>query len=216
MSDSGGPVSALGEISLSLLQGRFICKHTAPAAFLFLSDETNFMAVHQYLSRMGIGLRRSADGEVVYAAYLDADSQERRTAISQQFRETINYIEPLVGWLGLVMACQHSTTTISPGDVIKEGALLSSIECAPALVDELSRLSSMSYFKVRTPSTKAQLSKMLEVLCEHGYLAAEQAKGSVYVATGKWSYFYEVMAFIAEHEHIDVAPEATPQQELLQ
>lgn len=208
--------SAFGGICLSLLKGGFICRHSADAAFHYLSDEANFLDMHRYLSRMGMGLRRTDDGEAIYAAYLDADSSDRRTAISKQFRQTINSLSPLVKWLQLVMACLGSSSTIAQGDVVKEGALLSSIEGAPALTAELNRISAMPPFSVKVTAPKLQLSKVMQMLVEMGYLKRAQEKGSVYVATGKWSYFYEVLDFIAEHEHIDVLPEEQSQQELLQ
>lgn len=215
MSDTGIP-SAFGDVVLLLLRGEFICRHTTDAVFHFLSDEANYEAVNQYLSRLGIGLRRTVDGEAIYSAYLDADSADRRTAIKQQFRETINHLAPLAEWLELIMAGQRSSAVLHPGDIVRESVLLAAIEGAPALSAALTKLSAGALFKVKNPAPKVQISKVLEALCVLGYLKAQQANGSTYVATGRWSYFYEVMEFIAEHERIDVAPQQPDlQQDML-
>lgn len=215
MSDVGTP-SAFGEVVLLLLRGEFVCRHASDSVFHFLSDEANFDAVNVYLGRLGIGLRRTADGETIYAAYLDADSPDRRNAIRQQFRETINHLAPLAEWLELVMAGQRSSATLHPGDIVRESILLAAIEGAPALSASLTKLSAGALFKVKNPAPKVQISKVLEILCNLGYLKAQQANGSTYVATGRWSYFYEVMDFIAEHERIDVAPQQPDlQQDML-
>lgn len=215
MSDGGTP-SAFGDVVLLLLRGDFVCRHATDTVFHFLSDEANYDAVNQYLARLGIGLRQTADGETIYAAYLDADSPDRRTAIKQQFRETINHLAPLAEWLTLVMAGQRSSAVLHPGDVVRESVLLGAIEGTPALSAAFTKLSAGSLFKSTSPAPKAQISKVLKTLCDLGYLKVQQANGSTYVATGRWSYFYEVMAFVAEHERIDVAPrQPDPQLDML-
>lgn len=208
--------SAFGDVVLLLLRGEFVCRHSEGKVFHFLSDDANFEAVNKYLNRLRISLRQTDDGEAIYAAYLDADSADRRTAIRQQMRETINHLAPLSEWLDLVMAGQRSNAAIHPGDVIRESALLAAIEAAPALSDALSSLSAGALFKVKNPAPKVQISKVMETLCELGYLKVQQDNGSTYIATGRWSYFYEVMDFIVEHERIDVAPQQPDlQQDML-
>lgn len=215
MSESS--TSAFGDVALMLIKGEFICRYSEDNAFHFLSDETNYNAVHSHLCRLGMSLRRTEDGGAVYAVYLDADSTDRRNAIKQQFRITINQLAPLSEWLELVRASEGQSTVLQPGTIIRESSLLAAIEAAPAHSAALTKVSAGSLFKATNPAPKAQLRKVLDELCNLGYLKAQQANGSTYVATGRWSYFYEVLQFIADHERIDIAPqESTPQGDMLE
>jgi len=48
-----------------------------------------------------------------------------------------------------------------------------------------------------------------------GYLKSHGTTGSVYRATGKWSWLYDVMTFIETHEGIQTSdPEDEPQMRL--
>lgn len=203
-------------IAEDLLAGKFICRYTNEAAYRHLSDETNFEGMDGFLRRLNRRLRSSEDGLVFYAAYTDVDSQERRSSIKNQFRVTITQIEPLVRWLGITMSAQRTNIPLEPGSQISEGEMLMAIEAAPALADELHLLASGPFFKTKQDTAKQQLGKLLDMLCEQGYLKKNNQKGSQYTATGKWSYLYEVMAFIAEHEHIDISHNPETQQELIQ
>lgn len=198
-----------------LLAGKFICPFTQEAGHRYLSDAVYFEGMDGFLRRLGRRLRRTEDAQVFYAAFTDIESPERRQAIKQQFKTTIAQIEPLVRWLSITMAAQRVSTPLEPGGQILEGNLLSAIEAAPALADELHLLASGAFFKTKQDAAKQQLARLLEQLCELGYLHRNSPKGSQYTATGKWSYLYEVMAFIAEHEHLDVSLSGEAQQELI-
>ena len=192
-----------GRIIESLLAQNFICQYADPAGFEYLSKETYSQHVDEFLRKIGRCLRRTDDQGTYYCAYLDIDSPHTRRQLSQQFRQTINTLEPMVRWLSLSMSATQSDAPIAAGEVIRQGEILSALENAPALVDDLALITRSGVFATKKDRPSDQLNHVLMCLCEQGYLMTSSPSSSVYTATGKWSYLFEVLEFIHTHEDID-------------
>ena len=57
-------------------------------------------------------------------------------------------------------------------------------------------------FKTTRDSTSDRLTSVLQTLEKEGYLVSGGIKGRSWIATGKWSYLYDVLDFIHSHENI--------------
>ena len=191
-----------GRIIESLLAQNFICQYADPAGFEYLSKETYSQHVDEFLRKIGRCLRQTDDQSAYYCAYLHLDSQHTRRHLSQQFRQTINILEPMVRWLSLCMSATQRDAPIAAGEVIRQGEILSALENAPALVDDLTLITRSGVFATKKDRASDQLNHVLISLCEQGYLLSSSPGSSIYTATGKWSYLFEVLEFIHTHEEI--------------
>lgn len=201
----------------ALLAGQFVCEFTDRAAYDYLQKEVYRDNINDYLSKIGRRLQASHSGDVYYCAYNSVDRAERKTEVRAQFNIAINQLEPLVRWLKLAMSALQKESTLQPGDTLRQGELLSAIEGAQTLADDLARIVRTGQFATTRATPREQLNHIMIKLVEYGYLKAHEAKSTTYTATGKWSYLYDVLDFIHIHENMgseDDEP-GEEQQELL-
>lgn len=198
-----------------LLAGDVICVITAETLYKFLEDPIWKQDVDGYLRRIGRVLRTTQDGSGYYAAYRNLSDPSVRQHVKRQFGEAMNDLEPMVRWLRLAASAEKSGSPLKPGDVLRGSELLEAIENAPALVEELDRLSRTKLFNNTSSGPKKQLDSILKRLCDNGYLVSRGASGSVFIATGRWARLYEVLQFIAGHEHLDTEEGAQEQAEMV-
>ena len=196
----------------ALLSGVVICEPASPDLFNFLENEDHRAEVERFLKRLRRGLRQTSDQLAWFAVYLDVDAPSVRGALAQRFGETINDLEPLVAWLRATSLVRSSGATLQAGEELRTSALIDAIEQAPALADELKRLSATKLFKNAQSTPKGQLEAILNRLVERGYLVTRDRTKSRYIATGQWSRLYDLLAFIQAHEQIDIEPEPHDQQ----
>lgn len=196
----------------ALLSGSVICESATPELFRFLENDAHRAEVELYLERLRRGLRQTSDRLAWFACYLDLEDPSVRGILAQRFGETINDLEPLVAWLRATSLVRSSGATLQAGDELRTSALIGAIEQAPALADELQRLSATKLFKNTQSTPKGQLEAILNRLVERGYLVTRDRTKSRYIATGQWSRLYDVLAFIQAHEQIDIEPEQSDEQ----
>ena len=197
-----------------LLAGDVICEATAEPFYKYLKDPIHEKNVDEYLRRIGRVLRSTPDCSGYYAAYRDLSSPSVKQQIKKQFSEAMNDLEPLVRWLRLAVSAEKAGAPLQPGDTLRGSELLEAIENAPALGNELDRLSKTRLFSNSSTGPKKQLDSILKRLCDNGYLVTKGTSGSVFIATGKWARLYELLQFIATHEQLDSNEDVPEQQEL--
>lgn len=195
-----------GRIVESLLAQEFICQYKDEIAYDYLSSETYRDNVDRFLRKIGRCLRQTEDKSTYYCAYLDIDSSTVRKHLSKEFKTTINELEPLCRWLSLIMSATQRDAPISPGDALRQGEILSGIEHAAALEEDLALIVRSGPFASKKDKVSDQLDHVLNALNEQGYLHRSSPSSSIYIATGKWSYLFEVLEFIHTHEEIATSP----------
>ncbi len=201
----------------ALLMGRFICEYTDKLAFDYLQKEVYRDNVNDYLGKIGRKLQLSSTGDVFYCAYSTIDRADRKASVKAQFNTTINQLEPLVRWLKLAMSALQKESSIQPGDILRQGELLSAIEGAQTLADDLAKIVRSGQFSTTRATPREQLNHIMVKLVESEYLKSHDTKSTTYTATGKWSYLYDVLEFIHIHESMGSEEEelTEKQQELI-
>ncbi len=200
------------DIIQRLLEGGIICENSSDTQYRYLREEDQYREVDQYLRKIGRLLKATDDGIAYYCAYLDIENSDAKTQVKRLLGEAINDLEPLVRWLKLTAAATQSGSPIKASDRIKSSDLLSSIESAPALSEELDRISRGGLFNSKSTDPKRQVDFVLNKLVDQGYLVKDGPSGLVFKATGKWSRLYEILQYIASHESI--GSEDNEQQQL--
>jgi hypothetical protein len=198
-----------------LLAGDVVCAITVEPLYKYLQDQNQQQDVDVYLRRIGRMLRCTQDGSGYFAAYRNIADASVKQQIKQRFSEVINDLEPMIRWLRLATTVKKSEAALQPGDTLRGSDLLEAIENAPALVEELDRLSRSRLFKNSSTGAKKQLDSILRKLCDTGYLVTRGVSGSVFVATGKWARLYDELQFISAHEQLDAEEDVPIQAELL-
>ena len=195
-----------------LLAGGFICEYSDELAYEYLSIDTRRSDIDSYLRKIGRCLYATEGAVAFYAAYTSIDGNDRRQDVRSQFREIINSLEPLCRWLRMLASALQSEVTVQPGDVLRQGELLSALGEAPALSEDLAGLCRSGLFHSKKLATSEQLEVVLAKLVDQGYLLRNTATGSLFTATGKWSYLYDVLEFIHTHETISSDDELEQEQ----
>ena len=197
-----------------LMSGGFICEYSDELAYEYLAVDTRRSDIDSYLRKIGRCLYTTEGSVAFYAAYTSIDSNDRRQDVRSQFRETINSLEPLCRWLRLLASTLQSEATLQPGDILRQGELLNALGEAPALSEDLAGLCRSGLFYSKKLSTSEQLEVILAKLVDQGYLLRNTATGSLFTATGKWSYLYDVLEFIHSHETISTEEDKPAEEQV--
>lgn len=188
----------------ALLQGEFICEHRYEALANYLQYPAHQQKVDDHLLVLNRKLRATLDRSGWVCAYADTSGAEAKSAIRQQFTEVANELEAMIGFMRLVMTANATERPIAAGDRLSEADMLARIELVPALQSKLKLLTDRGLFKTTRTDSKNQLAVVTAKLVERGYLLRSGGTGSVYRATGKWSWLYDCMDFIRSHEDLPV------------
>ncbi len=198
----------------ALLAGEIICFHRTPEIHAFLSESQNQAAMDDFLRKAGRRLTQTVDQSSWFAIYREMDSLEVRRSISLQFSKVINNLEPLVIWLQMSGSFGSAGRPVQTGDTLKTSELLSAIESAPALCEDLEKLSQTRLFANNQRTPKGQLDSVLKKLVDEHYFLAVGRSKSQYIATGNWSRLYDLLEFIATHEQLEIEEDDEEQMEL--
>ena len=190
------------QVVRALLAGKIICHDTFPREFVFLHDEVNRRDVGDYLLKIERSIHATSDGKGFYCAYLDMSDAEAKLSVRRLFSQMAGEIEPLVRWLSLAKSCSPDGRPIESGSLVKESELLGFIESSPELNQSLEDLTKHKLFKSTATDGKGRISQILNKLVELGYLVRLDKTGSLYQATARWSYLYDVLTFIRSHERL--------------
>jgi hypothetical protein len=199
----------------ALLGGDIICEYGASDLYNYLALPNHQQQVAGFLEQMNRTLRQTSNHDAWLCAYSDLNAPEAKAAVRQQFREATMHMEALVQFLRIQMMVEASQRPIAPGEQIREGQLLERISSVPSLEAKLRSLTTKQPFKTTRTDSAGQIRTVMTKLVEDGYLKQVGTSGSVYQATAKWSWLYDLMSFIQTHEGIrDDSDEEDPQMRL--
>lgn len=193
----------------ALLEGEILCQYRHEALTNYLSEQANLDRVDAYLEPLNRQVRQTSSKDAWLCAYIHLDSEEAKANVRAEFSEVVNHMEALVHWLRLAKNADSHGMVIAPGDHITQSKLLASLENAQDLCRSLDALTEKGLFKSSASKTEAKLAAVLNKLAEMGYLKKLSGSGTVYQATGKWSWLYDTLSFIQRHEGIEAADESS-------
>lgn len=201
-------------IVLAMLDNKIICSQSCPDLFEWLSfDSKHVDSVDQYLARLNRYVVATSEGDGYYCAYVDQSYDSVKKHIERQFHDVQNDLSALVAWLSMCMSVMGTDRPLRAGDTVSEGHLLHVIDITPTYAAMLCKITDSGLFKSTSQDLKRRLSTLLGRLVEQGYLVKWGSSGSQYRATAKWSWLYDVLLFIANHEGMAVDDTAAPVQE---
>jgi len=186
----------------ALLGGEVLCEYRHEDLVTYLSISENQARVEQFLNQMNRKLRQTSTRDAWVCAYQDLSGSGAKESVRHQFKEVANHLEALVQFLRLVMHVETGDRPVFPGDHLQEGRLIQEISSTPTLEDKLRSLTEKQLFYTKNQDVAKRVRAVMEALVKEGYLVRFGTAGTVYQATGKWSWLYDMMAFIQTHEGI--------------
>lgn len=201
-------------VAQTLLTGQMICETVYPNEYRFLQNDVNSDLIEKFLAQIDRGLASTQDGRAFYCAFLDVEESGAKTAIRQVFREVAQDLEPLLRWMRFVREANAMGQPVEAGMLVKQSELLQAVESSPAKYHELNELTKSGLFKSSAKNSSAKIDQILGKLKEKGYLVAQDTSGALFRATGLWSYLYDVLDFIHEHERLESDETGNEQPEL--
>ena len=196
----------------ALLAGEVICRYTREVEYTYLSDDTNFQGVSDYLWRLNRRVRRTLDENGYLLAHEAPNSPRAKLESRWMFEEMGAHIRPVIFWLALARRCDPLGRPMKAGDVLRGSELQAAVENSQEVTRELDNLCRIKPFQNENKTPSGQLSKILIKLVEMGYLVEEGHSRSQYRATAKLSLFYDLLEFIREHEGFEVDDDEAPEQ----
>ena len=193
--------------------GKMICPISHPNEFQALEDGLA-PKIDSALAPYGRKLVQKDD--LYYSSYANCDRKADRTAMREQLRIIRDSVAPIIDFITLIIRAEGRNETLRPTDTIKLPDLLKKISDETAYQKDLDRLSAHKGFNTHklAPNIMDRLKKVFEGLHNMGYLSLSNAEAQIYTVTGRIEHFYEVLAFIAEHEDIPLdGEEDQPAQE---
>lgn len=131
-----------------------------------------------------------------------------RLAATDELKQVRDQIAPVLEFIQLCARAGRGDICLAPGEELYFGELLSQLEHHTVCRDQLRDLAAHSFFsRVKNADDyKDKLSAVLKIMVETGYLARKGAESSIYVATGKMGYLYQVMTWIVENQRLLPVP----------
>lgn len=186
----------------ALLAGDIICEYRYEDLYTYLLATDNQQRVTDLLDQLNRSLRRTQSNDAWVCAYSDLSSPDAKDAIRQQFRDVANHFEALVQFLRLVMNIEARDRPIAPGEHLSEGKVIDRIANVPTLEKKLISMTEKKMFLSRSRDVAGMVRAVMDAMVKKGYLIRFGSSGAVYQATGKFSWLYDMMAFIQTHEGI--------------
>lgn len=197
-----------------LLAGGFVCAVSDSHNHERLQQEETRTAIDEYLRPLNRRLASSADGAVWYLAWRELN-QELRDQLSQQLRETLDSLMPMLSLLQLVQDTTGSDRVPGAHDVLNRHDIAARIETNPSLRQQLQQLCNTRLFQSQSEDVGGQLKLVFDRLRQQGYLLQPHRDRQHFIVTGKIDYLLELVRFIQEEERIQVEEEPAVQQEEL-
>jgi hypothetical protein len=203
-----------GPLLECLLAGGFVCAVSDSHNHQRLQDEEVRAAMDDYLRPLNRRLASSADGQIWYLAWLELN-QELRDSLSQQLRETLDSLMPLLGLMQLLQDTTGSDRMLAPHEVLNRHDIAARIDNNPSLRQQLQQLCMTRLFQSQSEDAGGQLKLVFERLRQLGYLLQPHKDRQHFIVTGKIDYLLELVRFIQEEERIQIDDVPAQQQEEL-
>ena len=207
---------AFSEIVHLLISGEVIDNLCFTLHYQRLLDNVFFDEMNDFLHRIDRKCVKTHDGYGFYVVYLNIQQRKVQHSIESHFNAFVSKIEPLVEWVRLCRSLHSESKPLAYNDIITKGHLLSAIEQSEYLQSRLKEIIKKLGRSNTASSSQEHLESVLKYLTAENYLFNTGSDtGSVYVATAKWSLFYEQLEYIAACEQIKSDSDSQLKQDAL-
>lgn len=195
------------EVLEGLMGGLFYCRYSHPRLYAQLCKAEFAQEVDEALRPFGRTLGRLGSAEeptAFFSRYENlADSGDRADA-AEELKRIRDQIWPVLEFIQLCARAGRGDACLAPGEELSFGELLSQIEQHLACREQLRDLAVHALFSraKNSDDNKDKLSVVLRAMAEAGYLVRKGSESSIYVATGKMGYLYQVMSWIVENQQL--------------
>ncbi|MDQ9021847.1 hypothetical protein RFI02_12095 [Acinetobacter sichuanensis] len=186
-----------------LLEGYLIDQWNDFENYEFLNNTSYLEELNNHIEFLGKKCIQTPCGGGYFLVYLDIHDLHIKKVITKQLEENVMKLEPFIDWLRLFRKAGGRNEPLIGGDRITSGEILVEVEKSKHVQKGLKELSA----KIgKTASTvKDQINGVLQFLVQREYLVPVGVVGTEYLATSRWSIFYEELQYIAEHNAIDTS-----------
>lgn len=190
-------------IANKLLEGYLIDQWNDFENYEFLNNASYLEELNDHIGFLGKKCIQTPCSGGYFLIYLDINDPYIKKAITKQLEENVIKLEPFIDWLRLFRKMGGRNEPLIGGDRITSGEILVEVEKSKHVQKGLKELSA----KIgKTASTvKDQINGILQFLVQREYLVPVGVVGTEYLATSRWSIFYEELQYIAEHNAIDTS-----------
>ena len=180
-----------------LAEGQFVDAVRFTEAHEALSTPEGREAASKWLEAIGYRLCQLEQGGAFFMAYGHLD-QDARTKVKEEMRQLRGRLQPSVSFMETLRQAQGSAAQLQPSDLLPLGQLMEAVRADASLEQRLQDLRDIPGAKA-SESAPDRLSHILAWLEREGYLVEQNASHKVYQVTGKITYLYQLLQFMAEN-----------------
>lgn len=204
-------LNLFADIVNHLITGNIIDSHTNKVMAEALRSPLALEELNQYLIFMRKKCINTADGYAYYSVNLDGrNHKEHQIQAEKQFAENYTRLYPITEWLRVSRNITGNNRVMVCGDEISFSKLLSEAENSTLIQEQLKKLA----FRIGKggANVKDWLNDILKYLVGQGYLVHIGNTGLNYLATGKWSVYYDESEYMLERNNVDYSEINEPEQ----
>jgi hypothetical protein len=180
-----------------LVQGEFVCPHRYRDCFEALDTEEGRREATRWVEIIGYRLCQFEDGGAFFMAYDELNS-ETRGKLREEMANLRDRLQPAVRYLETLRQAHAGAATLQPGDEVSQSAVVEAVRTNTVLARRLEEMTEVRGARTDEKSVD-KIERILRLLRDAGYLHLGNPDLMVYTVTGKITYLYQLLAFMAEH-----------------
>lgn len=180
-----------------LAAGEFVCNVRFPDEFDVLSSPEGRQKATEWLSAIGCRLAQLGEDGAFFMAYdyLDVEAKGR---VREELRGLRDRLQPVVSFLETLRQAQSRGAQLQPGDEIVHSEVMEAVRLSALVERRLAEMKDVHGSRANE-SASDRLGRILDILGQEGYLVLTNENFKTYRVTGKITYLYQLLAFMAEH-----------------
>lgn len=191
-------------VANKLLEGYLIDQWCDFENFEFLKDPEFFNDLNDRISFLGKKCIQTPCGGGYFLVYIDIETNpDVKKIITKQLEENVSKLEPIIDWLRLFRKASGGNEPLIGGDRVFIGEIITEIGKSKHVLNGLKELSAK--LGKSSSTAKDQLNGVIQFLVQREYLVPVGMDGFEYLATSRWSVFYNEAQYLAEHNAIDTS-----------
>lgn len=180
-----------------LAAGEFVCSVRFPDEFDALRSPEGHQKAKEWLEAIGYRLAQLGEDGAFFMAYdyLDVEGKGR---VREELRGLRDRLQPVVSFLETLRQAQSRGVQLQPGDEIVHSEVMEAVRLSALVGRRLSEMKDVHGSRANE-SASDRLGRILDLLEQEGYLTLTNVNFKTYRITGKITYLYQLLAFMAEH-----------------